>query len=425
VRASGRRGETMAKGSLWRILSETYVVIKGLLRYKGTLFWVIVFPILFYSLMIGIWGNSGPQRVDLGIVVEDKGVRLENGSEVNMSNVLINVLNSTKVYNIHHVDNESALIGELRDGKISVGLLIPKNFTISIISMNKAKIKIITLHTQWSDYYVGPLYGIIEGFSDKVRDRFINISLQYIPQYVPPDMQETVQRYYRFIEEPVNVTVEEHTPTLLQTPGGVKAYYAIGMIGVEILFIGLSMGVTAVIDMKREGTLKVVVSSPMRSWELFLSLTAAALLSVAISAVAIILYSLPLGAEYRINLTAMLVLTLILAIAALFSIGFGLLLAPLARTQEAAMAIVNSVAFPIMFIGGIVVPPFILPKPLQQFAAQYPLSRLIEATRQMLIYEKSASWALSYSLLAVIGTLVLFVIGFAIFSKLLARAVEE
>ena len=395
------------------------------MRDRGVLFWVVVFPILFYGLMIAIWGSPSTPTINLGGVNLDSGATLENGTHISLGGRLVETLEDTGVYRVKHYESVEALDSALRNGDIDIGLVVPENFTRSILSMNTSRVTIVVLETQWSDYYTEILASMVKGFSDGVRRRTIEASLQYIEGSVPEGTFSFVERFYRFIIEPVNVTVEREKPPLLGTIGGVRAYYALSMLGVEVLFIGLSIGVFAIIDKKRDGTLKILLASPMRSWELFLAETLSGLLAVAASAIAIILFSLLVGAEYHITAATAATVALLVALSALFTIGFGLLLAPLARSPEAAMALANGIAFPVMFVGGIIVPPFILPEPMQRFASVYPVSRLIEAVRQLLVYEKTPGWALSHSLPAIIGTIVVYALGFIVYSRLLARAVEE
>jgi ABC-2 type transport system permease protein len=163
----------------------------------------------------------------------------------------------------------------------------------------------------------------------------------------------------------------------------------------------------------------------MSPWELLASFTLAGLTVVSVSAAAILVYSLATGARYALNVTTALATTLMLLVAALFTLGFGLLLAPLARSQEAAMALVNIIAFPVMFAGGIIVPSFILPPILKKFASIYPLSRLLEAVRSLLLYGISVKEAIIMALPAIIATVIVYGVGLAVFVRLLERAIEE
>ena len=412
-------------GSGSKILSETYVAVKGLLRYKGALFWAIVFPILFYTLMIAIWGGSGIQLARLGVVDYDSPVALPNGTRLSLGEELVKALNDSGLFKVTVVSNVSSLENEIRYGRLDVGLVIPSNFTRRILEATPASVEIVSFNTSDGRLHASILEGFLNGFSNSIRDRSVRMALSYALMYVPENQSSLIVRWFNFIEEPLKVETYSMTPPLLATSGGVKAFYALGMIGVEILFIGLSTGVTSIIDMKREGTLKIILSSPMSPWELLASFTLAGLTVVSVSAAAILVYSLATGARYALNVTTALATTLMLLVAALFTLGFGLLLAPLARSQEAAMALVNIIAFPVMFAGGIIVPSFILPPILKKFASIYPLSRLLEAVRSLLLYGISVKEAIIMALPAIIATVIVYGVGLAVFVRLLERAIEE
>ena len=412
-------------GSLWRVLSEAYAGLRQAYRSKGALFWIIVFPILFYGLSVAIWASPSPPSFKLGVVNRDLGAVLGNGSTVRIGDSLVEALNGTGVFRVREYNSTASLEAALRSGDIDVGLVIPENFTRDILAMNTTSVTIMGLKTQWGSYSVETLRSMVKAFSDSIRARAVETALRMIPGEVEGRYGEWIRRFFGFIVEPVRLEEAEMSPPLLETVGGERAYYAINIMGVEILFIGLSTGVFAIIDRKRDRTLPVILSSPIRSWELFLADTLMALAAISMSCVAILLFSLALGAEYHLTPTTAATVAALLALSAVFTVGLGLLLAVAARSQESAMIIVNGVAFPVMFIGGIVVPPFALPDPLRRFASAYPLSRLLEAVRQVLVYEKTPGWALDYALPAIVATIVVYAIGFRVYNYLLAKTVEE
>ncbi len=157
------------------------------------------------------------------------------------------------------------------------------------------------------------------------------------------------------------------------------------MVGVEALFIGFFSGAMVINERKRTGTLQVILSSPMRDWDLLASDTLAALAMVGLSAAAVVSVSLATGAKYTVDASSIAVSALILVAGTLFTIGLGLLIAPLAKTPEGASALVNTIAFSVMFAGGIAIPVFILPESLQVFAEYWPLCRAVVSVRRLLL----------------------------------------
>lgn len=412
-------------GSLSRILAEAYVSVKGIFRYKGALFWIVVFPLLFYGLMVGIWGNPSVNPVKLGVYNADEAVVLDNGTSVSMGDILLKSMNESKLFKITLYSDMDSLTEAVKNGTVDVGLIIPANFTQTIFSMETPTLTIAALKTNWVEYNVQVTSGFISAFGDQLRQRFVEQAKIYSLPHMPGNITNIVVRWFDFIEKPLNVETETITPPLLATKEGLRAYYAIGIIGIETLFIGLSVGATSIIDMRREGTLKVILASPMRRWELLASFTLSTLVAVGISSIAIFLFSKVLGADYNISLTAGLTTVLLLVVGALFTIGLGLLLAPLAKSQEAAMAIVNMIAFPVMFLGGFTIPKFVLPASIRAFADIYPLSIAIEAIRDMLTYGKPPTTAITAAVPAIIATIIIYAVGLIVFNKLVARAAEE
>ena len=407
-------------GSGWRVLSQAYVAVKGLFRNKGAVFWVIIFPILFYGLMVAIWGSPSYQPVKTGIVNLDP-----QQGDSGISASLIAAMNKSKLFKIKVYNNTTLMLQDLRHGKISAGLLIPANFSDNLESMRTAVVTVYYTKSPWSTYDKGVVQGFLSSFADNYRKEVLSVSMKYVPQYVPSNVTGFIEDWYKFIGTPISMKAIGYSPEMLATKQGLRAFYAIGMIGVEILFIGLSTGVASIIEMKKNGTLSLLLSSPMRAWEIFTSLTLEVLYAVGISAIAIWLTSILLGAQYHLSTGEALAIITLLLIGTIFTIGLGLLLAPLARSQEAAMAIVNGLAFPIMFIGGLVIPDFVLPPYLQGFAKYYPLSMTIKGIRDMTIYNATILGALRETTPAIIATIIVYLTGFIVFNKLLARAVEE
>ncbi|MCE4624249.1 MAG: ABC transporter permease [Desulfurococcales archaeon] len=418
----------------WGVLSEVYVAVKSLTRQKGILFWVIVFPLLFYGLEVAIWGNPQPETITVGVVNLDRPVDVGNGT-LCLGDTFVGAMRESGLFKVVQFNSIDQLKNAVKLGRVDIGVVVPEDFTSQIMNTSHALIEIVSLKTPWASYYESVTQGFVKAYSDEVRNRTINVALTYITGSIanntansswsiPPEYVSYIERFYDFIKQPIRVSEEKLEPPLVGSVGGIRAYYAIGLMGIETLFIGLSMGIFAVIDMKREGTLKVLLSSPLKSYETLASLTLATLFYVGVSCLAIYLFSLPLGADYNMSAGTALATVALILVGALFIIGFGLLLAPAARTPEAATAIMNMIAFPIMFLGGFTVPTFLLPEWIQKFATAYPLSRTIEAVRQMLTYGKGPLWALQYSMPAIIATVVVYAVGVIIYNKLVALAME-
>jgi len=178
------------------------------------------------------------------------------------------------------------------------------------------------------------------------------------------------------------------------------------------------------IEAKRSGLLRVVLSSPARPWELLASLTLSSLAAVAASAAVVAAVSLAAGAEYRIGRVELLAVAGMYVLASLAAIGLGLLLSALARSPEAATVLVNAVAFPVMFLGGLVVPLENLPGWARLLARAYPLTALVDASRRLALGQATLGEAARVAGAAAAATALLYLLGGLVFHRLLARAAE-
>ena len=407
--------------AFWRILSETYVFLKGLTRYKETLFWIIIFPILFYSIMAGIWGTSNPPSMKLGIYNGDS-----LAGTYNVSKALLRALNSSRLFKTKLYTNLTKLKLDVMHGKIDAGLSLPGNFSELISSGTSPTLTIYYVESKWGGFVQETLMSFLRTFSDSIRTRAIDLSLGYITSLnISNTTRSMITKWMKFIEEPIHINVSIKKPPLIASSHGLKAYYAISMIGLEALFIGLFSGVEAVNERKRTGTLGVILSSPMKGWEMLVSDTVSVLVAVGVSAISVILFSILTGARYVAPPTTFVVVTILLTFGTLSMVGLGLLLAPLAKTPEGATVIANAIAFPLMFIGGVAIPPFMLPKYLRTFANNWPLGKAINAVRASLLYDMPPLKALNIGLESMIASAIIYILGAFIYERLLARVVER
>ncbi len=391
------------------MLSESYNVVHGFLRYKELVFWTIIFPLILYVIFVALFGTSRIVSPTLGVYNADP---LKGSGTFGLR--LVKTLKGSGLFRLKFYSSYTSLLIAVKTGKVSLGIAIGSNFTESLKSGRAAKVIVLeSSDSLWGPYARFLLFGLLNMFENSLR---INIA-----NNIPSSCSSSFQ----LILNPLNITTKSFTPPLLATSGGMRAYQAINMIGLEALFIGLYSGALSINERKRSGTLKIILSSPMNGWELLLADTLGALTLTFFSASAVLIASLALGARYEISIWRALSFLLLSLIALFFTISLGMLIAPLARTPEGAEALVNAIAFPAMFIGGVLIPPSSLPGFLGKFAEKWPLGQALEGARSVLLYGTSPLKAVESSFLAIFLTVVLYLVGGYIYVRLLARASER
>ena len=171
----------------------------------------------------------------------------------------------------------------------------------------------------------------------------------------------------------------------------------------------------------------MLLSSPIPSWSILAGYTLTTMIYIAIAGAASIAAGLLIGAEYRgFTPETLAASTILVILAGLFTMGLGLLLAPIAKTSRGANGLATAIAFPLMFLGGVWIPAWMLPEPFKTFAYYFPLSKLSDATKLMIVYGGTAVEALSMIPPALIIVIILvYAVGSATYRRMLSILLEK
>jgi len=359
-------GWRVIKMSFSQILSEIYVLIKGLLRDKTTLFWIVIFPIILTLIFLGVFAQE--ESVNFEVAIMDK-------DNAQMSQTIIAMLNASRVFTLKFVDGD--LEKMVSKGKVTVGLEFPENFTENLISLRRAYVTIYYVKGESTSEVAGQtLLAMLREFSCNMSDQAFSYVIKYVPeQYVG---------YLEYMIKPIDVKEEVISPQMFAKSSGIKTYFVISIIGIMALYNEIFSGISNVVDRRREGALQVLLSSPIKSSTIFMADTLNVLLLMTFSASVIILAGYIMGADYSLISWKQILVAMFLIV----------VLALLAKTSQGAVALGNIVAFPMMFITGLTVPKFMLPQWMQAIGDAFPLSRVVEAVRKMIVTKTKASLAL-------------------------------
>ncbi len=102
-----------------------------------------------------------------------------------------------------------------------------------------------------------------------------------------------------------------------------------------------------------------------------------------------------------------------------------MVLTVLTKTPQAAGALGNAIAFPVMFLGGFTIPKWMLPSWLQVFPEVIPHSRLIYSTIYYTLGEWSLEEMLAYALPTITLSLTLLLLGALTYRKALEKIHES
>lgn len=389
--------------------------LKEIRREKMIIFWIFVFPLMWVTLMGGLWGSSGsPVTVDVGVV--NPGGNFSTLITGVMENVTIN---GKPMFDVREFPNASAGLEALKRGSVSALILFPEDFDANISSGLQGKLVVYFDKTDPQDYQI--VSSIIRSFFSEVGREFRERKMEMMMDYIPKEYFETyniseerIVEYFLATAEPIALEERDvHT----ETGRGIK-FYVTSFIGIQFLFATMLTIGGSVLEEINKGTLRRIAASPTTPWDF--------LVGKSLSTLTTIIVSILIGIAYaRLVFGATLFPSpfgwLIIFTAAVFSMSLGLAIAMLTRSERSTTAVVNLVSMPLLFLAGIVIPESIMPEWAKPIAYYFPLGRALKVLRLSDIYGRPPGELMGDFTYALVWSVVMAVLAVASYAWAVKR----
>ncbi len=181
----------------------------------------------------------------------------------------------------------------------------------------------------------------------------------------------------KYVSTEVPLTVQGKT--LNQNSLSSFDYTFAGLVGFSIIGLGIFGPINVFPELKKQGILRRLHTTPIRVWQYFLStMLSQAIIGVFSLAImfifAITVFHLKVTGNYfEIGLFSVLSIFLIL--------GIGLAVGGWASNERQAAPLANLIVFPMMFLSGTFFPRFLMPEWLQTVSGFLPLTPVIDGIR--------------------------------------------
>ncbi len=373
--------------------------VRSTSREKMALFWLILFPVMMLTFSFLLWANPMPPvTLDVGVVLADSTADMPglNFTARNITDIMAEVTVKTedgeevKVFHIVDYGNDTeGALGDLRAGEIDAVVVFPERFSYNVSMGFTAHVEVYVLGGDAYKEQVAK--AILTGFFEGLSNRLSQIRLDIMEEHLPPDVPPVVVEWTKGLVWPVNATLEVVVPEALLGKAGLRGWFAIAMAGVEFLVAGIAIGASMVVEEKERKTLRRLLAAPIGPWDLLLGKTLSGLLQLGVSALVCVLYGLAWGARIAWNPLANpahALVPVVLALGALTSLGMGLIISMLAKTAKGASGLAMAIGWPLMFLTGIWMPKWMLPGPLRALADWFPLTMAIDATREVMVFNR-------------------------------------
>jgi ABC-2 type transport system permease protein len=320
--------------------------IRQILRNRQLIF-LLLFPPTMQLLIFGL--ALSPDVKNLPISVVDYNQTRESWE-------FVSALKENDIFNFKGYQSDAKTLSQqVRQGNLSIGLIIPENFQRQIKQDKTAEIQVLIdgVDANSAGIAQGYIKQIINNYNKKISDSHIQplISNQVI---------------------------------FLYNQGLTSSWFFVpGVIGLVLTLTGILISALTVIKEKDVGTLEQLLMTPAAAWEillakiipLFILLLGDLLLASALSR---LVFHLPFRGNF-------LVFVLLSSLYIFVCIGLGILLATLVKTQQQISLLSFFFNIPIIQLSGAIAPTESMPIFFKTLSFLDPLRHYIEISRTLIL----------------------------------------
>lgn len=351
-------------------------------RDRLSIFFGILFPLIFLFVFGSISGNSN-NNISFKIA-------LENDSSTQFAREFAQQIKSSKTFkvdpDIHTLEAAREKMGR---GQLDATLVLPKDFG--------------TVRTG-QKYPTG------------------TVQIYYTNNNATAGQQLATQLQGAFNDPKngINVKLTGITPPFSAAGNELKQssltnfdYTFAGLVGFAIIGMGIFGPVNVFPELKKQGILRRLHTTPLKVWQYFLSTMISqaiiGLVSLAVMfAVAITVFHLHVVGNW-------LELIVFLVFGIITILGLGLAIGGWAKNERQAAPLSNIIVFPLMFLSGTFFPRFLMPQWLQSVSNYLPLTPVIDGIRLIATEGQHLSGLGPQLGLMAIWLVVIYAIAFRVF----------
>jgi ABC-2 type transport system permease protein len=313
-------------------------------------------------------------------------VAVINQSKSEFSQKFVQQINNSKTYKI---DKEAKTLEKAKEkmsrSEIDATILLPLNFG-EVQNSQYPSGQAVVYYNPVNEQAARTLLAVMQGQFETINSKLVKV------------------------EQPFSVKgLSTNTKGLTQLD-----YTIAGLIGFSIIGLGIFGPVNYFPQMKKQGVLRRLHITPLRTWQFFTSsVLSNALIGLFSIGVMIAVASSPLFHFKIVGSYIELAIFLIFGILTIF--GIGLAIGGWAQNENQAAPLTNIIVFPMLFLSGTFFPRFAMPEWLQNVSAFLPLTPIIDGIR-MIATEGKHLWEIGPQLgLIAIWAVIIYAIAFRVF----------
>ncbi len=319
------------------------VNLKRLFRDRLALFFTFLFPLIFLFVFGGL--NSGGNDLKFNVAVI-------NESKTSFADDFLKQISKADVFKVNDEVTTFAQANEkMSRSELDATIELPATFGVVKDGQTNPSGQVVVHYTQNNESAAQTLKTVIQAQLQGVNTQLAKA------------------------ETPFTVASEQNNERSLSA----FDYTFTGLLGFAILGSGIFGPINVFPELKKQGILRRLHTTPLRVWQYFLSVmfgnAASGLMSIGLMfTVAIVVYDLTVVGNFF-------ALLFFLTLSLIMILGIGLAVGGWAKNERQAAPLANIIVFPMMFLSGTFFPRFLMPEWLQNITTYLPLTPVIDGAR--------------------------------------------
>jgi len=348
----------------WKDLMELF-------RNRLGIIMLVLMPLLMMVMVGFIYpSDNSLSNVPVALANQDAGYGNSTIGSQTFLTVLNGINNSTGMLTITNATDIDTIKDLIQKGDVQGGIVIPSNFTSSILSGEQGIVIIVT------DQSNPQISATIQAALSAVFQQMGTMLAQQKVQALNPAVNASNSLA---IVQPYNVQSEG-------VVSGHFSYFDFIAPGIMAMTVMMSVmtGLPAAISQEKEvGTLDGMMVAPINRLSIILGKTLAQTARGLLQGVIILALSSVL---FGVTIHGSVLLVFGLLLLGVFSfVGLGIVLTSFAKDQETAMMLMMTLMFPMMFLSGVFFPIQQMPWYMQSISSVLPLTYASQALRKVMV----------------------------------------
>ena len=385
----------------WKDLIELY-------RNKLGLVLLIVMP-LFMMVMIGfIYPSNGTTFTDLpvGLLNEDSGFSGSTFPSQAFIAGLNQINDQTHLLSLSNVSSMDDIKDKVQNGELSGGIVIPSNFSASILSGDQGTLLIVT--DQSNPTISSTMQAALSVTFDQMGTLLAQQNVQILNSSVTANNSLAIVK-------PYNVKTEG-------VVSGNPSYFDFIAPGIMAMTVMMSVmtGLPVAISQEKEvGTMDGMMVAPINRLSIILGKTFAQVARGILQGAIILVLAVGL---FGVTIQGSLLLVFGLLLLGVFAfVGLGIVMTSFAKDQETAQMMMTTLMFPMMFLSGVLFPIQQMPWYMQSISKFLPLTYAADALRKVMVLGADVSAISSELVVLIVFGAVTTAIAVPLFKRMMTR----